>query len=485
MTTKSATLRPGKIAKPLRGAVLWVGVVFTPFVQAMTLDQFLSEVQKKNKNFQALDISRESAEDRRVAGDIGLAPVLTMAAGYLSDEKQPQQLGTKTVSKQYTLGVAKEFSSGTEAAVNGNIQQVQISNAPAPFANFSDYSAGSLGVSLSQSLWKNGFGSGTRLRQQREATASVLEKQNYTLQQRQILIQAESAYWDYLYQQDELTQRQESLDRARKIDSWLRRRFADGINDRADYLNGQALTATRELQLAVTRDQSITAEKNLRDMLELSPEEKLPAFESDFKKPRGLTTFVEGEGNRVVRLDAYIASLEAKTKNLGAQEVTNGLKPDLVLQGAYNTNSNIQSTPSDALNHITNQNIPTTQIGLKFTYVFDTDSKVSQESLARKEALASQLKSERKFLESDTSWTELQRRYGELLRQIETADKINKLQTSRAREQSLKLSRGRAITTDVINSEEDAANSGLSVNRLRAEARKLEAQSRMYVRLAE
>jgi hypothetical protein len=47
------------------------------------------------------------------------------------------------------------------------------------------------------------------------------------------------------------------------------------------------------------------------------------------------------------------------------------------------------------------------------------------------------------------------------------------------------LNRGRAITSDVINSEEDAANSSLNVNRLRAEARKLEAQSRLFVRLAE
>jgi outer membrane protein TolC len=462
------------------GTFLFVGAV-----PAMTLEQFLGEVQKKNKNFQALDVNKEGAEDRRVAGDLSLSPVLSMSGGYLSDEKQPQQIGTKMVSRQYTLGVAKEFSSGTQAGINGNVQQVQISNPPAPYQAFGDYSAGSLGVTLSQSLWKNGFGHGTRLRQQRESSASDLEKQNYTLQQRQILIEAESAYWDYLYQQDELKQRQESLDRARKIDAWLRRRFADGINNRADYLNGQALAASRELQLAMTRDQAISAEKTLRDMLELAPNEKLPAFESDFKQNRGINTFVEGQGGRVVRLDAYIATLDAKTKKLGAEEVTENLKPDLVLQGAYNTNSNIRPNTTETLNHIADPNIPTTQVGVKFTYMFDTDAKNSQESLARKDAIASQLRSERKLLESDTSWSELQRRYNELLKQIETADRISQLQSSRAREQSLMLNRGRAITSDVINSEEDAANSSLNVNRLRAEARKLEAQSRLFVRLAE
>lgn len=463
--------------------VLATTFVVSPFAHAMTVEQFLQEVQKKNKNFQAMDVSVEAAEDRRVAGDLGLSPVLTMAGGYLSDEKQPQQLGTKLVSKQYSLGVAKEFSTGTQASVSGNVQQVQVSNAPAAFANFADYSASSLGVSLSQSLWKNGFGSGTRLRQQRESSSAQLEKQNYTLQQRQILTQAESAYWDYLYQQDELAQREESLERARRIETWLKRRFADGINDRADYLNAQALAATRELQLSVTKDQAVAAEKTLRDMLELGADEKLPPFESDFKKARGLTGLVDGQSGRVVRLDAYIASLEAKTKALGAEEVMNAQRPDLVLQAAYNTNSNLQPSPTEAVNNITNTNIPTTSVGLKFSYMFDTDAKNAQQSVARKEALASKLRSERKLLESDTSWSELQRRYNELLKQIDAADRISRLQTARAKEQSLKLNRGRAITTDVINSEEDAANSGLNVNKLRAEARKLEAQSRMYVRL--
>jgi outer membrane protein TolC len=478
-------LRANPVAMAAQGLVLIFTLTFTPALRALTVDQFLAEVQKRNKNFQSLETSTEGAEDRRVAGDIGLSPVLTMAAGYLSDEKQPQQFGTKTVSRQYSLGVAKEFSTGTQAAVTGNVQQTQVSNPPPPYANYADFSAGSLGVSVSQSLWKNGFGTGTRLRQQREASSAQMEKQNYTLQQRQILIQAEAAYWDYLYQKDELMLRQESLDRARKIDSWLRRRFSDGINDKADYLNGQALAVTRELQLAVTKDQAVAAEKTLRDMLELSENEPLPPFESDFKKSRGLTSFVEGQSGRVVRLDAYIASLEAKTKQLGAEEAANTLKPDLVLQAAYNTNSNIQPTTSEAVNNISSTAIPTTSLGVKFTYMFDTDAKSAQQSLARKEALASKLKSERKLLESDTSWAELQRRYNELLKQIDTADRISQLQTARAREQTLKLNRGRAITSDVINSEEDAANSALSVNKLRAEARKLEAQSRMYVRLEE
>ncbi|WP_413287598.1 TolC family protein [Bdellovibrio sp. HCB337] len=466
---------------------LLMGLIFTHFsVSAMSLDEFLVEVKKRNKEFQSLDVSTEAAEDRREAGDIGLSPVLTMSGGYLSDEAQPQTLGTKLKSEQYSVGVAKEFSTGTLASISANVQHNEIDNVPAGYpAYLSDYHAGSLGISLRQSLWKNAFGSGTRLRQQREATAATLEKQSYNLQQRQILFEAESAYWAYLLQLDESKAREESLERSKRIETWLKRRYSDGIADKADYLNAQALTASRDLLLASTRDQLVAAEKNIRLFLEMDDKEKLPALTSDVKKARDIRGLVGATNGKVVRLDAYLAALEAKTRNLGAQEVRDALKPDLVLEGAYNTNSNIQDSSTEALNKINNLDIPTAKLGLKFVYMFDTDAKVSQESLARKEALSAQLKSERKMLESEYSWGELQRRYDEMLKQITTAERITQLNISRAKEQSLKLSRGRAITSDVITAEEDASTSILTLNRLRAEARKMEAQSRLFVPLNE
>lgn len=467
---------------------LFAGVLAVQMgVSAMTVEEYLANVQNKNKNFQAYGLSGEAAEDRREAGDIALSPVLTMAGGYLDDKKQPNALnGTRMVARQYSLGVAKEFSTGTQTSLTGTVQQTEAKDIPNIYpAYMSNYAVSSLALSVSQSLWKNAFGSGTRLRQARQTAAATLEKESFNLRQRQILIEAESAYWDYLYQQEELKARQESLDRAKRIENWFKRRFQDGINDKADYFNAQALTASRELLLASAQDQSIAAEKNLRLALEMDDKEKLPTLTSDFKKSRDIRTLISGSTGRVVRLDAYMSSLEAKTRGLAAKEVENSLRPDLVLEGAYNTNSNVQTSTTDALNKINKTDIPTMQVGVKFVYMFDTDAKVSQEALARKEALAARLQSERSMLESENSWAELQRRYAEVLKQITTSERINQLQSSRAKEQSLKLSRGRAVTSDVITSEEDAANSMLTLNRLRSEARKMEAQSRMFIRLNE
>jgi outer membrane protein TolC len=454
---------------------------------ALTLEEYLGEVAKKHKEFQSYDVSKEVAEDRRVAGDLALSTTLTMDASYLNDQKIPQSTGgTKTEVYVGDVGLGKQFESGTYLGVSSSLQRFNVANVPPLYAALipSNYNTSTLGFTVSQSLWKNAFGHGVRLRHERETLSARLEKEGYNLQQRQILINAESAYWDYLYQQEDLAQKSDSLDRSHKIENWLKRRFGDGISDKADFLNAQALSANRELALQMTRDQARTAEQSVRDFLELGPTEKIPALTSDFKKPRGLTALISGEGNgEVVRMDSYLASLEAKAKSAGAREAQDALRPDLVLQGAYATNAYNQTTPDEAFSNNTRSDHPTSQVGLKFTYMFDTDAKISQESISRKEALAAQLRSERRLMESASSWSELQRRYGELLTQIETAEKVNKLQLSRAKEQQLKLNRGRSITSDVVLSEEDAASSGLSLNRLRSEARKVEAQSRLFMRM--
>ncbi len=391
---------------------------------AMSLEEFLADVSKKHKEFQSLELSKDIAEDRRLAGDLALSPVLTMETGYLSDAKLPQASGgTKVVANQYNVGLAKQFASGTTLGVTGNLQRTQISNPVLPTVP-GDYSTGTLGVQISQSLWKNAFGQGVRLRQERESLVANVEKESFNLKQRQILYNAESAYWDYLYLQEEILQKNESLERAKRIEAWLKRRYQDGINDKADFLNAQALTTSRELSLAITRDQSRSAEKNLRDFLEMNSDEKLPSFSSDFKKARKIQEFLTGDpAGQVVRLDAYLSSLDAKVKNIVAGEAKDALRPDLTLQGGYATNSYSTVSSNEALSNISKADTPTTQVSLKFSYIFDTDSKLSKEALTRKEALAAQIQSERKILESESSWSELQRRYAELLKQIETAER--------------------------------------------------------------
>lgn len=470
-------------------AVLTVVALLIAVVSAdaLTLDEYMNQVRAKHRGLQALDQSKEASTLRRAAGDIELSPILKARAS-MSDDRKPQPFGTilmdRTEVTEYYLGLAKKFSTGTQAEIFGQLDDTKttatdLSSTP-PRTLSAPYGTGSLGISLSQSLWKDAFGNGTRLRQERQFAIEANERQSYDLQAIRVLVDSEAAFWDYLYLKDELAARQDSLDRAKKIETWIRRRVGNGIGDEADLFNAQGLAASRELQLQGTQTEIRSAEKHLRDALELQDGEPTPDIRGDISISRSLDQMAQGKSGRRIRLDSYLAVLEAKTRAISARETEDAYRPDLVLSGKYNTNSS-ESTLSEATKNISQTNRPTSSVALTLSWALDGGLKDAARGSARSESLAAALRQERALLESDSAWAEMQRRHNELTKQIETAVRVDDLQNKKAAAQRNKLSKGRSITSDVILAEQDAAEARLTLHKLRAEQRKLEAQGRLFV----
>lgn len=459
-------------------------MILSPNVFAMDLQEFLNTVESRNKNIQSYKLSQEAAEEKRISGDLDLTPALTLGVSYLND-KSPIGRGASIgalggfTSTQYTLGLAKNFSTGTSVSLGGEISELELGGLPPGSVIPNNLGFGSLNIGVSQSLWKNAFGRGTQLRRERESLVSVIEKTSQDLQRRAFLTQAESAFWDSLYLEEELKLRRASLARAQRIESWINRRVRDGIADRADLLAAQSLVAARELQLLVTADERVAQQKKIRDLLELTPEETFPNLKGNINSQRALSNLIGGKG-AVISLEAFIAQKSAEAKMAGSREAEDALRSDLVLSGSYKTNSLAEDFDS-ALSGWTETDLPTQSVNLKWVYLFDDSSKKAAVSNTKKEALAAQLMAERKSLESQTQWSELNRRYLELIKKIEAASKISQIQTQRAQAEADKFNKGRSVTSNVINSEEDAAEAELNLTKLKIEQRKLESQSRLFI----
>lgn len=477
-------------------AVLGIFVlIWQTQASAMLLQDYLKTVKSKHRSIQALDIAKEVAEEKREASDIQLVPVLTAGVGYLNDKNPLGQFaqlgGTQTVAKDLKLGLAKKFSTGSGVSLSATASEVQ-NDGNILLPNFQKFSYGTLGVGLSQSLWKDAFGHATRLRWQREEAATAAEVGKLDLQTKGLLVEAEAAYWDYIFQGENLKIGRASLERAKRIEAWTRRRVNDGISDRADLLSAQALVAARQLQLISAEDELASAKRKIRDYLELSDSEVLPEISGNISEARSLSSMVDGTVNqnvvhnahnqKVMALEAYLFSLNAKAMSLASREVEDAYQPDLVLGASYNTN-NFQSNQAlvDATSRWTETNLPTWKMGLNLTYMFDTDVKSAAKSAARKDALVAKLQSERKLLDSESLWFELNRRYSEMNKRIETAGEISRLQMAAAKAQADLFNKGRSITANVIKAEEDAANAELTLTKLKSEQRKMEAQGRLFV----
>ncbi|MEN0057330.1 MAG: TolC family protein [Bdellovibrio sp.] len=453
---------------------------------AMTLREYLQEVENQNQSVKSLRVATDAAGDLKTAGDMELIPVLTAELGYIHDQSPFGQFATlgasDTKTTSYSLGLAKKFSTGTAVNISATTYEIENTGISIPqFTQFSKFGVGSLGVGLSQSLWRDFFGHATRLRWDRQDVATEATVGRYDLQRKMLLVGAETAYWDYIYAKENLKISQDSLARAQRIESWTRRRVNDGISERADLLSSQALVAARRLQLISAEDDMAAAKRSLRDYLELRTEDTLPDMSESIMHDRALLSMVEGgKAGRVVALDAYLASLDAKTRSLEAQETEDTLRPDLILSGSYNTNS-FEEDMAEATKHWVDTDRPTAKVALKWVYPFDLAPKSAAREAARKGALVAKMQSERKALESESAWIELNRRYSEMSKRMQAAEEISRLQTAAAKAQTDLFNKGRSITANVINAEEDAGNAELTLTKLRAEQRKMEAQARLFV----
>jgi len=463
------------------------GVTSQASNNVMTFDDYLQSVMRNNQMFESLRLSEEAAQQKRIASDLDLSPMLTASIRQLDDRRLqpfgPSAVLDRTRVFEYQFGLTKKWATGTTTQVTGSLtdQSLRFGNPIQNVFNDIPIVTGQLGVLIQQSLLRDGFGRQIQLRQDREDQILKISRLNRQLNEAQNLIKAEQAYWDYIYFQEELGQRKASLERAKKIQSWSKERLKNGLAEESDFLGAQALVALRELQLTMAQDALIGVSRDVKQSLQLPLDADLPYLTSSLS-PESHPLYKKINSQSVlklVRIDYLVAKLEADLKTTVISEVKEQLKPDLVLEAKYNTNS-IEDTFSESLERITNSSRPTQAVGVKFAWVFGSDAKSAQIKTAQFEKQSASVRAARLKIESDYLIQELTRRYHELEKKIQIAEKAARFQTLKAKSEQAKLAKGRAVTSQVIQAEQDASESQLTLIKLKAEQLKLLSQFRLF-----
>lgn len=445
-------------------------------VYGLTIDEYILRAQQVNPLLKSYQLSAQSAESKKMASELDLSPVLT--AGYVSssDKSRPNLLGTLREFNMTSLGLAKKFSTGTSVKLEA--QSGHFENVGVTIPGFDLYNTGSVGLSLQQSLWKDFFGSATRLKISRQSKGAELEKLSQDLQYRASLFDVETTFLDYALALEDFKLKKENLVRAEKIEKWTANRVTNGISDRSDLMNAKALTALRSVQLLNAQEELTAQEKKLRDQIKLSEAEPTPEIKAQLNEAR---PYIKNllNAKKVQKIEAVLAQQEASLKNDVALETLDSLRPDLTVFGTYTTTS-YERDYQDSLAQATSSKYPKSTVGVNFTWVFETDAKSSLREASLKEAQASQLKAEKKLIDSNTAWLELTRKYSVLQKSVSTLEQVAQFQRERAKAEQDKLSKGRTVTSLVVTAETDAAEAEINLLKTKSQLRKLEASSLFF-----
>lgn len=450
-------------------------------VFAMSIDDYMKEVAKKNKNIASYDLSIEASKEKQIAGDLALAPVLTAGYSLQSDKSLPSGVADKRDTTTLNLGVSKKFSTGTTLGVTAETYKYEYDQ-PVTAGN-NGYSNGRLGLSLQQSLWKDAFGTATRLRQNRDASTAKLEVYGNELKKRAAVIQAESDFWDYLVAQEDVKLKKANLERAKKLETWTSNRVYNGISEQAELLQIKALVSSRELELNTAVDELEAKAIKIRENLDLAQSQPVPTFTSDLTETRPYVADLMKQKN-IIKIENYLTQLEAEIKQTVAEEANDSLKPDLSLIGRYSTSS-YDLDHQTMQNNLTKTDRPVTYVGLSFSWLFGADAVGAQRSSTRKEAIAAKGRAEQAKLVGENAWTDHLRRYELTKQNVSTLEKIAKLQTERSRQEQLRFSKGRTITLNVVTAETDSAEAEVRYLRAKSGLRKLEAATLQFISISE
>lgn len=448
------------------------------YAKPLTLDSYLELVLKNNSKVQAGELQKKAAKLKSHQVDyLELSPMLIAGAAYSKDTQEtnmPAQQGTSTLAKLYTLGLSKNFSTGTNITAKWGQTFTDIDGTLGFTIEPRWESAYKLEVS--QSLWKNSFGHATRLRHQRESSQTKLALLKAESEIRGALIEAENAYWDFVMQTLDVSEKAETLKRVQKTRDWTAKRLQNGIADRADLLQVDSLLTKTKLAQLDSKNKLEVAKKSFLDALGVAKDHTIQPATDTLGKSKSLFNRTDNPKH----VEVWAKDLIAKTGSIGSQEAIDMTKPDLSLTGAFGANDRDASLGSSASNAIATDNT-VYLVGLKFGMSLDFGLKSDLNAAARAEALAAKILAEKAALDESNSWNELSRKHAELSATIELMEDLVKTLSAKLKREQERLEIGRTITANVVNFEQELADASLLLLQTKVAQRRIESLARLYL----
>jgi outer membrane protein TolC len=448
----------------------------------LTLETYLNQVKKENRAFQGAMGLVQAAKERREEGSLALAPTFFANAQLYYDAKLPQlpfmsydQLNLNT----YQVGFSKVTSFGMIAKLTYEFDYTAYQNLVLPGGTAAfplNYYDAAPKLELSQSLWGNGFGRSTRAGLSLSEAQAEANQYQSRFQARSVLAQAESAYWRLVVARESVQIAEDTLDQARKLNEWTKRRSKMNLGENADELQSRANFELRKLEFKSTQDEARAAARAfnmVRNVKSDEVPEELDSLDSETlqavstPKRATLRDDVEAVKRQTNAAQAAVTVAEEKTK------------PTLDIYGSYALNGR-ENDVGTAFNNSYNANRPTKAVGLKFTLPLDFGTASDTRRGAQKERDAVEMVFRQKVFDQEQSWEDLQHKLDEAKQRLSLSETIENVQQQKLKNERTRLTNGRTTTYQVLLFEGDYTLAALQRLRIQAEILNLVTQMKLY-----
>jgi outer membrane protein TolC len=440
---------------------LLIAVPTVSFSAQLPLNDFLREVEGKNQSMTASKLIAEGAQERANEGKLIFRPNIFAQAQTAIDKKPTTNInaqGDRTDNSFVTAGILQQFNFGLQGKLGYNFSHTRIYDASPAFLPVSNFHDGVATLELSQSLWRNFWGRESRsqeaiLTSQAQATKHT---ENYKI--KTTLAQAESLYWSLSQIRKVVRVQKESLERAQKIRVWNQNRLKSGLAESSDFLQSDANYKAREYELKSTMQDLKTLQRSVNSLRGVDSEvlnEDLESVDSNIIKKLALPPKEE------LRDDTKAALEIQKISKASADLSVEKNKPTFEMYGTYALNGR-DPQADQAVTNSFKTNHDTKAIGVRFVAPLDFGTTSDNINGYRKEQIAASQNFQRKLFEQEQQWNDLAARFEDAKVKLSLVEKIEEAQKIKASNERERLSKGRTVTFQVLNFEQDYAQSELA-----------------------
>lgn len=429
-------------------------------VHALTLDEYLAQVQQNNDGVKGAVKGEEAKSLRKDEGKLFFKPSFFLTGEYSDDKRMTIATafqGNRTIRNTYRAGINQNFETGTKASLSYNIYRTEIFGTQPGFVQRPIFTDVSPTIELTQSLWRNWLGKENKSTvdiQTSQIEAARLQDQ-YAY--KQLMIQAENTYWRLYFSQARLKVQGESLDRTKKIRDWNQERFRNNLVDEADYLQADANFQGAEVEYQTVLAEIDSALREFNSIRQTDGDINLLGSQSPD------TSYVMSAPlpkKMPVREDVMIAMTNQRVAEANAQLGVERNKPNLEVYGQYSLNGrDRQYGKSDTM--AWEGTHPWTVVGVRFSAPMDLGALSDYKKSYEQDKVAAALNYKRKSYEVEREWEILNSRLDLFRKRLNLSYKKEKAEEKKYAAERKRFNQGRTTTFQVVQFEQDLANAQL------------------------
>ncbi len=429
---------------------------------ALTLESYLNEVREKNNAVKGLKLSTEAKALRRDEGSLFFKPSFFLTGEYLDDQRPtlaPAFQGTQTLRHSLRAGLSQNFRTGTKASLSYNYYKSQLNGVNGTLVPNRQFFDVAPQLELTQSLWRNFLGSEFEASEKAQIAQVDAQRWNDQYLAKQVLINAENAYWRLYVAQTSLKVLEESLERAKKIRDWNANRVRNNLTDESDLVQAEANLQSREINLQDTKTEIDTALRDFNSIRQVEGEQ----INLEGTKGKDSSYILEATLPQKMKIRedvrAFLANKELALANAELGRQRN--RPNLELYATYSMNGRDANSYGDAYDMAFSNTRPYSVYGIRFTMPLDISSLSDYKKAYAQEVTASELQFKRKQYEVDREYEILQERFANFKQRLKLTQKMVQIQERKLNVEKRRYNQGRTTTFQVLQFEQDFAETQL------------------------